>query len=143
MTLPTTKLKVILCPHVWQSRTSKASIRTLQVLSVCLLTCGLLAPSLAQAPGDLRVALVIGNAAYPGNAVLTNPGNDAKAMSDALRGLGFTVVEVRDGSKAQMTEAIASVKATLQGKQGVGMLYYAGHGYKSIGVTTWCQSTPG
>jgi Caspase domain len=84
-------------------------------------------PTLAQAPGDLRVALVVGNAAYAGNAALTNPGNDAKAMGDVLRGLGFTVVEVRDGSKAQMAEAITQVKETLQGKQGVGMFYYAGH----------------
>ena len=99
-----------------------------QTLGVGLLMCGLLGPGLAQAPGDLRVALVIGNAAYPGNAALTNPGNDAKAMGDTLRGLGFTVVEVRDGSKAQMTDAILKVKASLQGKQAIGMLYYAGHG---------------
>jgi Caspase domain len=85
-------------------------------------------PSLAQAPGDLRIALVIGNAAYAGNMVLTNPANDAKAMSDTLRGLGFTVVEVRDGSKVQIAQAIVNVKAALQGKQAIGMLYYAGHG---------------
>jgi Caspase domain len=101
--------------------------RTLQTVGAGLLACSLLAPSLAQAPGDLRVALVIGNAAYAGNAALVNPGNDAKAMGDVLRGLGFTVIEVRDGSKAQMAEAITQVKNTLQGKQGVGMFYYAGH----------------
>jgi hypothetical protein len=97
-------------------------------LGAILLACSLLTPSLAQAPGDLRVALVIGNAAYAGNAVLANPGNDAKAMGDTLRGLGFTVVEVRDGSKVQMMQAIANVKTSLQGKQAIGMLYYAGHG---------------
>ena len=128
MIFSSAKLKVIPCSLLWLSPTFNGQVRSLQTLGACLLTCGLLAPSLAQAPVDLRVALVIGNAAYPGNAALANPGNDAKAMSDALRGLGFTVVEVRDGSKAQMTEAIASVKASLQGKQGVGMLYYAGHG---------------
>ena len=26
-----------------------------------------------------------------------NPANDAKAMGDTLRGLGFTVIELRDG----------------------------------------------
>lgn len=102
--------------------------RALQSLSAIALACSALAPSLAQAPGDLRIALVIGNAAYAGNAALTNPTNDAKAMGDTLRSLGFTVVEVRDGSKAQMTQAIANVKASLQGKQAIGMLYYAGHG---------------
>ena len=82
----------------------------------------------AQAPGDVRVALVIGNAAYPGKLALKNPGNDAQAMANALRGLGFKVVELRDGDRTQMTAAIASARDSLKGMQGIGMLYYAGHG---------------
>lgn len=82
----------------------------------------------AQAPLDIRVALVIGNSAYANANPLANPANDAKATGDTLRGLGFTVIELRDGQKAQMAEAIARVGAALKGKQGVGMLYYAGHG---------------
>ena len=50
----------------------------------------------AQAPGDVRVALVIGNAAYPGDAALGNPVNDALAMAATLKGLGFKVVELRE-----------------------------------------------
>jgi hypothetical protein len=38
-----------------------------------------LLPSIAQAPSDVRIALVIGNAAYPGAAALTNPGNERDA----------------------------------------------------------------
>ena len=82
----------------------------------------------AQAPLDVRVALIIGNSAYAGNMALVNPANDAKAMADVLKRLGFTVVELRDGNKAQMAAAIAQVSNSLKGKQGVGMLYYAGHG---------------
>jgi Caspase domain len=93
---------------------------------IALLAC--LMPTAAQAPIDLRVALVIGNAAYPGAAALANPGNDAKAMGATLRSLGFTVVETTDASRAQMQEAITKVRDTLRGKSGVGMLYYAGHG---------------
>lgn len=85
-----------------------------------------LASAQAQAPIDLKVALVIGNAGY--QRALLNPVNDAKAMGETLRGLGFEVIEVRDGSKVQMAEAINKLQATLKGKQGVGMLYYAGHG---------------
>ncbi|MES2975672.1 MAG: caspase family protein [Pseudomonadota bacterium] len=83
--------------------------------------------ALAQAPGDVRVALVIGNSSYAG-APLVNPANDAKAMGETLRGIGFTVIELRDGSKAQMAEAVGKIGESLKGKQGVGMLYYAGHG---------------
>ncbi len=82
----------------------------------------------AQAPTDVRVALVIGNSAYAGNMALTNPANDATAMSSALKSLGFTVIEARDGSRAQMEDAVKKLFASLKGKQGVGMLYYAGHG---------------
>lgn len=82
----------------------------------------------AQAPVDVRIALVIGNGAYPDGAALDNPGNDAGAMTATLKRLGFGVVEVRDGTREQMTRAVDSVREQLQGRQGVGMLYYAGHG---------------
>ena len=81
----------------------------------------------AQAPLDVRVALIIGNSAYA-NSPLVNPANDARAMGEVLRSLGFQVIELRDGSKAQMSAAISKVSDALRGKQGVGMLYYAGHG---------------
>jgi hypothetical protein len=82
----------------------------------------------AEAPLDIRVALVIGNAAYKNAPALVNSTNDAKSMSVVLRKLGFTVVEVVDGSKAQMSKAIEQLGPLLKGRQAVGMLYYAGHG---------------
>jgi len=88
----------------------------------------LAASAQANTPLDIRIALVIGNSAYPGNAALSNPTNDAKAMSEQLRKLGFQVLEVRDGSRGQMTQAIDDMRQRLHGKSGVGMLYYAGHG---------------
>jgi hypothetical protein len=82
----------------------------------------------AEAPLDIRVALVIGNAAYKNVPALVNSTNDAKSMSTVLRKLGFTVVEVVDGSKDQMSKAIEQLQLQLKGRQAVGMLYYAGHG---------------
>ena len=98
----------------------------LRQVAACCALAGL--PAAAQAPLDVRVALVIGNAAYAGPAALANPVNDATTMAAALRRLGFTVTELRDGSRAQMAQAIDTVRDSLRGKQGVGMLYYAGHG---------------
>jgi len=95
------------------------------VALIAMIAC--LALAQVQAATDLRVALVIGNAAYTG-APLTNPANDAKAMSAALKGLGFTVIELRDASKAQMQAAVAQASGILRGRHGVGLLYYAGHG---------------
>jgi len=82
----------------------------------------------AQAPNDVRIALIIGNSAYPGNMALANPSNDAKDMAAALRNMGFGVIEVKDASREQMTAAIERTHQALNGKQGVGMLFYAGHG---------------
>jgi uncharacterized caspase-like protein len=84
--------------------------------------------TIAQAPLDVRVALVIGNAAYQNIPALGNSTNDAKSMATVLRKLGFGVVEVVDGNKDQMAKAIDQMQGMLKGKQAVAMLYYAGHG---------------
>jgi hypothetical protein len=83
--------------------------------------------TLAQTAGLARVALVIGNAAYA-SAPLLNPGRDAAAVAARLRALGFQVIERRDATREQMAGALAEAAAALQGRQGVGLLYYAGHG---------------
>jgi hypothetical protein len=102
--------------------------RCRRLFSLPVLGLGLLVMAAsAQAPLDVRVALVIGNSAYPG-APLANPVNDARAMGESLRGLGFSVIELRDGGKAQMDQAITRLRDALRGQQAVGMLYYAGHG---------------
>lgn len=82
----------------------------------------------ANAPLYVRVALVIGNGAYPGASRLPNPPNDAKAMAGTLRSQGFSVVELVDGTRPQMQSAIARVRDQLKNQHGIGMLYYAGHG---------------
>jgi hypothetical protein len=82
----------------------------------------------AQAPLDIRVALVIGNSSYKEVPGLVNPQNDAKAMSLMLKKLGFQVTSVLDGTKKDIDAAIDNMKASLQGRQAVAMIYYAGHG---------------
>jgi uncharacterized caspase-like protein len=82
----------------------------------------------AQAPLDVRVALIIGNAAYVNVPALSNSTNDAKSMVNIMRKLGFKVFDVIDGDKASMELAITRTKDQLKGQQAVAMLYYAGHG---------------
>jgi hypothetical protein len=84
--------------------------------------------AVAQAPLDVRVALIIGNAAYVHVPALANPTNDAKAMANIMRKLGFKVFDIFDGDKASMERAIEQMKDQLKGQQAVAMLYYAGHG---------------
>jgi hypothetical protein len=87
----------------------------------------LAAPFGVRAQGLARVALVIGNAAYA-SAPLLNPGRDAAAVAARLSALGFQVIERRDATRAQMASALDETAAALRGRQGVGLLYYAGHG---------------
>ena len=81
----------------------------------------------ADAPVYVRVALVMGNAAYTSAPRLANPGNDAKAMGQTLRSQGFNVIEVVNGNKSQMQSGINKIRDTLRGQAGIGMLYYARH----------------
>ena len=80
----------------------------------------------ASAGPDDRVALVIGNAAYPA-APLDNPVKDAKAVASALRALGFQVIELIDANKLEMERGVAEARERLKGLGGTGLLFYAGH----------------
>ncbi len=61
----------------------------------------LLAMGGSGARADTTVALVVGNSAYQSAPALTNPLNDARDMSAALKAAGFTVYrEIISGMKA-------------------------------------------
>ena len=79
-----------------------------------------------------RTALVIGNANYI-KAPLRNPVNDALAISEQLKIMGFEVFTYTDVSQAEMKNAIRKFGDALNKKSGVGLFYYAGHGVQSNG----------
>jgi len=78
-------------------------------------------------PAGPRVALVVGNQRY-GQAPLLNAVADARAVARALEGCGFAVQLLTDATQQQMRVAVERLGAGLQGRQGVGLLYFAGHG---------------
>jgi len=75
-----------------------------------------------------RVALVIGNARYAADPLVT-PVADADAISRTLRSLGFEVVTHADLDARQMKRAIDDFHARLSAG-GVGLFYFAGHGFR-------------
>jgi len=92
-----------------------------------------LSPALAtDLSGQQRVALVIGNSAYDGSP-LRNPVNDARAMADALRAVGFEVLHLENASQTVMEDAIRTFGRRLSQTKGVGLFYFAGHGVQSDG----------
>jgi uncharacterized caspase-like protein len=75
-----------------------------------------------------KIALVIGNGHYPdANAPLTQPINDARALTAALRGNGFDVDVVEDASKDDMSRAIGRLKSKIK-PNSVVMLFFGGYG---------------
>ncbi len=78
-----------------------------------------------------RFALLIGNQAYS-TAVgpLENPHNDIRIVGDALRRLGFDVVEVRDAGYRDMDTAVKRhvMNVRRAGPQTISFFYYSGHG---------------
>ena len=82
---------------------------------------------LAAAHAEMRVALVIGNSSYQNTTVLTNPHNDARDMSAALKSAGFDVVEAFDADKRKLDGAVRAFTDKLT-KADVALFFYAGHG---------------
>jgi uncharacterized caspase-like protein len=75
-----------------------------------------------------RIALVIGNGRYPdANAPLTQPVNDARAVSAALRHEGFDVDVIEDATHDDMNRAVARLKSKVRADSVV-MLFFGGYG---------------
>jgi uncharacterized caspase-like protein len=75
-----------------------------------------------------RLALVIGNGHYPdASAPLTQPINDARALTSALRRDGFEVDVVEDASKDDIERAVSRLKSKIR-PDSVVMLYFGGYG---------------
>jgi uncharacterized caspase-like protein len=75
-----------------------------------------------------RIALVIGNGHYPdANSPLTQPINDARALTAALRGNGFDVDVVEDAGRDDMNRAVDRLKSKIK-PDSVVMLFFGGYG---------------
>jgi uncharacterized caspase-like protein len=78
-----------------------------------------------------RIALVIGNGRYPdANAPLTQPINDARALTASLRRNGFDVDVVEDASKDDMSHAVDRLKSKIR-PDSVVMLFFGGYGVQA------------
>ena len=82
-----------------------------------------------------RVALVIGNSNYEHTSSLANPENDARLIAAKLRDTGFEVIERTNLGQQEMRRAFADYTTRLQsrGRNGVGLIFYAGHGLQVNG----------
>jgi uncharacterized caspase-like protein len=85
----------------------------------------------AAMPHTSRIALVIGNGHYPdASAPLSQPINDARALTASLRRDGFEVDVVEDASKDDMNRAVARLKSRIR-PDSVVMLFFGGYGVQA------------
>jgi uncharacterized caspase-like protein len=80
-----------------------------------------------------QIALVIGNGHYPdADLPLTQPINDAQALTVTLRRNGFEVDVVEDASKDDMRHAVGRLKSKI-GPESVVILFFGGYGIQAGG----------
>jgi hypothetical protein len=101
----------------------------LAVTLACLASIAI-APPIAAAE-ITRLALVIGNSAYPAAPVRTAVA-DARALADRLERAGFAVTILLDAEKRDMETAIAGFADALAASD-VALVFYAGHGIQVNG----------
>ena len=73
-----------------------------------------------------RLAVVIGNSRYSGLSKLSNPANDAHAIADKLRGIGFRTTLLLDISEQDLRREVRKF-ANESADADIALLFYAGH----------------
>jgi len=85
-----------------------------------------------DAPPLKGVALVIGQSNYRHLTPLANTGNDARAVTQLLTGLGFDARSVTDRDAAKLKRDLERFAEDSEGAD-VAILYYSGHGIEAGG----------
>ncbi len=88
---------------------------------------------LASVASANRVALVIGNSKYAHAQPLPNPVNDATAMAEKMRSLGFDTVEGYDLDFDDMRTTLREFARKARNAE-ISTIFYAGHGIAVDGV---------
>jgi uncharacterized caspase-like protein len=83
---------------------------------------------------DKRIAFVVGNSNYQNVVPLTNPANDATAITEMFRKAAFDVVESRrDLKNTDMRRALRDFTEKARDAD-IAVIYYAGHGIEVDGT---------
>ena len=111
------------------SRVMTGATAALRAAAVALTVLGLLATLTAPAAAAKRVALVVGNNDYRNIPQLKKAVNDARAMGDALKQLGFSVLVAENQTRKGFTETLLAFDQMVEPGD-TAFFYFAGHGFE-------------
>lgn len=100
---------------------------------LAILLLPLLIGGVGHAATEKRVALVIGNDSYQDVPKLEKAANDARAVGQQLKKVGFEVMSYSNLTRREMNQAIGQFVDKVSGG-GVGIFFYAGHGVQAGGT---------
>lgn len=86
-----------------------------------------LRPAPSAASPSRRIALVIGNSAYPSEPI-SSPRHDVDAIARKLEGLDFSVTAKTDLGRHEFFDALRAFGLRLAQPATAGLFYYSGHG---------------
>lgn len=105
--------------------------RRLLIYALCLIVSAMFADAAAA---ERRVALVVGISAYTNAPMLSNTGNDSKAIAALFKSIGFDVVISRnDLGVVDFKRTVREFLITAENAD-VAVVYYAGHGLEIGGM---------
>jgi uncharacterized caspase-like protein len=106
-------------------------MRRLAAFAAAVLALCLASPS---AWADKRVAFIVGNSSYQNVVALTNPANDAAAITEMFKKAEFDVIDSRrDLKNADMRRALRDFTDKARDAD-IAVVYYAGHGIEVDGT---------
>jgi Caspase domain len=108
--------------------TNRFSFRSALACGLATFFLTLAAPALAEK----RIALVIGNNDYKYVPKLQKAVNDARAMGDTLKQLGFQVMVAENQNRQQFSQTLLAFDNAL-GPGDTAFFFYAGHGFEIAG----------
>src|ERR1700722_2812909 len=108
--------------------------RASKILSVFAILVCVLSSNAGAAPSEKRLALVIGNASYRVQPLVTAV-NDAALISQTLQSAGFDVTGARDLDQGLLRDAVRNFtnKVANAGAGAVVFVYFAGYGLPLAG----------
>ena len=107
--------------HIWRKAFARIFVACFALLCACL-------PAAAE-----RVAFVVGNSDYDAAPDLSNASNDATAIADALKRLGFKVTLMTNAGGESLWQELDRFVIDAEGAESA-VFFYSGHAFQMSGV---------